>query len=129
MRNPNVLIFNTASSATVPNAPADASLTQTSIPIYIGNDFGWSSQIVFTGSPAGTVIAEASNDPQGSNPQSPGHEAPINWTPIANATFTIAAAGNCMFNVTEGYYGWIHFVWTPTSGTGTLTGRVQIKGV
>lgn len=128
MRSSNILIFNTGTSLTVPSVPANAATTQTSFNIPLSNIYGWAAQVKFTGSPNGTILVNASCDPFGNNPQL-NSQVPVNWTPIDNGSFTVSAAGNVLWNVNLAFYNWIQFVWTPSGGTGTLTGRVEIKGV
>jgi hypothetical protein len=117
MRAANTQIFNAVSMAT----------NQTSINIPLYNVYGWSAQFVFTGSPVGTMAVYVSCDPYPDNQA--GLPAPTNFTLLADSTLNIAAAGDITYNVNLAFYNWIKFVYTRTSGSGSLTGRVNLKGM
>lgn len=89
--------------------------------------YGWSAQFVFTGSPAGTLKVQVSCDPfyqaEGMTP------SPTHWTDLANSAQTISAAGDITYNVNLAFYNWIRFVYSFDSGTGTINGRLNLKGM
>ena len=88
--------------------------------------YGWSAQFVFTGAPVGTLKVQVSDDPGtdtgGTPPQ------PTNWTDLANSATAIAAAGDITFNADLAFYNWIRFIYTASSGTGSINGRLNTKG-
>lgn len=98
----------------------------TSSPVSLNQIYGWSAQFIFTGSPVGALSVQVSCDPslvaEGTT------VAPTNWTTLANSSTSISAAGDLTYNVDIGFYNWIRFLYTRTSGTGTLNGRCNLKG-
>lgn len=92
--------------------------------------FVYSIQAVISGTPTGSVYLQASADPLTNN-QPPG-PTPTNWTTVANSSFTVAAAGTVMWNVTDVGYNWVRVGYTDSSGgasTATMTVTANIKGV
>lgn len=118
MRVANFIIsnFNAASMA--------ASIT--SPEISLNGIFGWSAQFIFTGSPVGSLKAQVSNDQSYLGGEL--IPAPTNWTDLSNSSTSISAAGDITYNVNLSFYNWVRFVYTSTSGTGTITGRMNLKG-
>lgn len=102
-----------------------------SIPVGLYQIFGYTIQLVFTGTPTGSFSLQASADPYYNNPSS--SQAPTNWTTIANSTFSVNAAGNVMWNVADVGYNWVQVVYTDTSGglsSAVITvAEMNIKGV
>lgn len=111
----------------------DMSVEITSEPLWLGHIVNYSLQFVFTGSPSGNFKLQCSND--AGNPNA-GKEVPpadyevVNYTDVADSAVTVSGAGNVTYDVQNAGYRWVRFVWTPTSGSGTLTSaRFNIKGV
>lgn len=107
------------------NGDMSASITSQAYSTY--QIYGWSAQFVFTGAPVGSLKVQVSDDPY-VNAQNV-VQVPTNWTDLANSATAIAAAGDITYNVNLAFYNWIRFVYTRTSGTGTINGRLNIKGM
>lgn len=105
------------------NADMSSSLLSPAISVY--QIYGWSSQFVFSGSPVGTLSVEVSCDPF----QSEGVVDPTHWTTLKDSPTSISAAGDVCYNVDIAFYNWIRFRYVATSGAGSISGRVNIKGV
>lgn len=109
---PNIIPANTVLNA-----------TRNSQAIQVYNVLNYAIQIVFTGTPTGNFKLQASND-SAINAIASGNylppNAPVNWTDIANSTFTVSAAGSVMWNFDDPGYNWVRVVYTDTSG-GTST--------
>lgn len=116
MRVANFPIFTSQSMA--------SSFNSSEISLF--NIYGWSAQFVFTGSPVGTLKVQVSDDPGSENTGS--NKAPTNWTDLANSSQSISAAGNISYNVNLSFYNWIRFVYAASSGSGSMTGRANLKG-
>lgn len=105
----------------------DMSVNITSPEYSVYQIYGWSAQFTFTGAPVGVLKVQASDDPmyvaEGTTPQ------PTHWSDISGSSTSISAAGDVMYNFNGSFYNWIRFVYTATSGTGSITGRLNIKGV
>ena len=86
--------------------------------------YGYSIQVVFTGTPTGTFKLQASSDPV--NGVSSGLNTPVNWTDVANSSQSITAAGNYMWNVFDVMYNWVRLVYQDTSG-GTSTAIITVS--
>jgi hypothetical protein len=112
---PNIIPANTVMNATI-NSSA----------IQLENNYGYSIQIVFTGTPTGSFKLQSSSDPVTKASLNFGANGavtytPTNWTDIADSTFTVTAAGNVMWNYTGlAGYNYVRVVYTDTSG-GTST--------
>lgn len=106
----------------------DASTSFNSGNIYIENCFSYSVQVVVTGTVAGSLKLQASNDVI--NIQSdPDGSGVTNWTDITGSTQAISGAGNGIYNVSSSIYKWLRAVYTSSSGTGNMTITVEAKGV
>lgn len=85
------------------------------------NVFNYAIQIVFTGTPTGNFTLQSSCDTD--TPANLINPNNMNWTTIANSSFTVTAAGNVEWNVDGAGYTWVRVVYTDTSG-GTSTAVV-----
>lgn len=99
---PNIIPVNTVMNATI-NSPA----------LQTYQVFGYSVQVEFTGTPTGAFKLQASTDAFVANPTAA--QLPVNWTDIADSTFTVTAAGNVMWNVSDVQYNWVRVVYTDAS--------------
>lgn len=109
----------------------DMSVTITSTPVWLGHICNYAIQLVFTGSPVGSFKLQASND-EGNPASAPTeqYKGVVNWTDIIDSPQAIGAAGNHMYTVEDAGYRWVRFIWTPSSGSATLTiARFNVKGV
>lgn len=77
--------------------------------------YGYGIQANFSGSPAGTLKIQASIDGVG-------------WSDIPGSSFTVTGAGSFLWNVTSSNYLYVQMIWTPTSGSGTLSALAYIRG-
>lgn len=114
----------------VPNIiPASTILnaTRNSTPQQLYQNFGFAIQVVFTGTPTGSFKLQASCDPAYSG-QTGGNTAgvPVHWTDIANTSFSVSAAGNLMWNVSDAMYNWVRVQYTDAS-SGTSTAIVTVS--
>lgn len=102
-----------------------------STPVWLGHICNYAIQLVFTGTPTGSLKLQASNDE--GNPSLPPAEqyaGVSNWTDIADSGQAVTAAGNHMWQVSNAGYRWVRFVWSRTSSTGTLTvATFNVKGM
>lgn len=79
--------------------------------------YGYAVQANYSGSPAGVLKLQASNDG-------------VNFVDIADTTFAISAAGSTVINCTSSNYLYVQCVWTASGGsTGSLSVDIVIKGV
>lgn len=109
----------------------DASVSFNSSPGLLAHVFSFSIQGVITGTAAGTMKLQGSNDPvPDANFRQTAVWTPTNWTDIADSAEPITGAGNIMydFNHCPGY-NWVRVVYTASSGTGTITLRLNTKGM
>ena len=100
-------------------------LTLHSLVIDLGATNTGSIQAVFAGAPVGSLFLEISNDiiSPGSDPNS----AVSNWTTYAGSAYSVAAAGNYMFNISNMGYKWLRMTYAPSSGTGSLSATSAVK--
>lgn len=96
-------------------------------PIWLAHIEHYSIQVVFTGSPNGSFSVQASND-KGSSTNKTEFAEITNWTEVSSENVT--TAGSRMLNLENVGYRWARLVWTPSSGSGTVTSaRFNVKGV
>jgi hypothetical protein len=95
--------------------PLQTAATVTSGPIDSRNLFYASAQVSITGSGAGTLVIQASNDDPTVFPFTP-----VNWTAIPSATVTTSGAGAYLIPKTDLCYEYVRLVYTNT-GTGTMS--------
>lgn len=112
-------------------APVDMATSFQLRALWLGHICNFAIQLVFTGSPVGTLRIQASADSGtpdgGTSPQASGVS---NWTDITASDVAITTAGNAMINVQNAGYNWVRLVYVSTSGTGSLTSaRANVKGV
>jgi len=100
---------------------ADASSSQTSITINSADLHLASAQVVITGTAAGAVKLQASND-------APTSGAVSNWSDISGATVSVSGAGAYLIPELDVCYNHLQAVFTRSSGTGTITVNVHLIG-
>lgn len=86
---------------------------QTSENIELGDSNGLCVHSIFTGSPVGSLIVEASNDG-------------VNF--VEEDNYVVTAAGQRLYNKHGAYYKFIRVRYSFTSGSGSLTSHVSTKG-
>lgn len=106
-----------------------------SIGIDINQEFSWSIQASWTGTPTGTLTIEVSNDivPIASmvgNPVGPNPAANVvNWSTYTGSSVPVTGtSGNWMYISQLGPYRWVRLSYTAISGTGTLNAVMFGKG-
>lgn len=100
-------VLNTIPANTVMNKNLQSKACQ----LYQGTMYSF--QVVFTGTPTGAFFLEASSDPYPAQTvQTP---YPINWSVVANSTFNVSAAGDCMWTVQFPGYNWVRVCYTDSS--------------
>lgn len=101
-------------------------------PVYVGEAYNYSIQLVFTGTPGGSFSLQASNDTgsiDATHPDVSTHGV-MNWTDVQDSPVTVAAAGDLMYDVRIAGYNYVRVIYTRTSGTGTITvARAYVKGL
>lgn len=100
-----------------------AAATVNSAPISATQLFACAAQLIATGSAAGTMKLQMSND----RPDTPS-VPPTNWTDIANATVSVSGAGTYLIPKTDLCYQWVRVSYT-NSGTGNITVNFTALGV
>lgn len=91
--------------------------------IWAGQLFAVSAQSSVTGTVAGTMKFQFSNDVV-----APG-VAPTNWSDIPNATVAISNTALYAIAKTDLCYNYIRLVYVSTSGSGTMTASINAQGV
>jgi hypothetical protein len=81
-----------------------------------------SAQLAATGSAAGTMKLQASND----NTNGEDNTVPTNWSDIPSATVSVSGAGAFLIPITNLCYQYVRVVYT-NSGTGTIS--IVIKAI
>ena len=89
------------------------------------NSYGYSIQLVITGTPTGTFKLQGSCDPVPAPSQMFGANGvvtytPTNWTDIANTSDAVSAAGSLLYNLEGTFYNYVRVVYTDgSSGSST----------
>jgi hypothetical protein len=90
--------------------------------------FGYNIQLIIAGTPVGVVSLQGSSDPvPEANFKVPSFTV-ANWTDIAGSSQNVTGAGTLDYNMADSYYNWVRVIYTSTSGTGTITVRLNTKG-
>lgn len=93
------------------------------------NMFMYSIVAIITGTPTGTLKLQASNDPETNDTVPLSDNPPVNWVDVANSSFSVSAAGNTMWNVTDVAYNYVRVIYTDSSGaTSTAIMTVVFNG-
>jgi len=92
--------------------------------------YGISIQAVISGTAAGTLKLQGSNDfGNPSEAAGPVHgQNVVNWSDIADSSAPVTGTGTVTWNFQGVFYKWIRVVYTATSGTGTMNIRANTKG-
>jgi hypothetical protein len=115
----NELVFLKASDGTAFDTMTESLISEG---IDIRTVYGCALQLKYTGTPVGQLVVQASCDeilPAQTQ----------NWVTVTNSAQSISSAGDWIYNVADVNWGFIRILYTFTSGTGTLTGKVVTKGV
>lgn len=102
----------------------------TTDPVNLISIYAYSIQVVWSGgTPAGTFKLQGSND-AGDNGSGQAVSVPVNFTDITNSPQTISGSpGSLLFDVTQCSYRWTRLVYTPASGSATISdGVMNVKG-
>ena len=78
----------------------------------------YSASLIYTGSPVGTIKIQISNDT----------DSPQNWSDVDNSSLAISAAGSVTYEITDACSTFLRFVYTRTSGSGSMSGNLTAKG-
>lgn len=115
----------------IPAGAVDISVNANLRALWLGHICNYSIQLAFTGSPVGSFVLQASNDPgQPDGGLSPQATGVTHWTTIADTSASVSAAGDIMWNIENAGYTWVRVAYTADSGTGSLTyARANVKGV
>ena len=102
----------------------------TSDPIWLGHIANYSIQVVFTGSPDGTLKLQASND-FGARDGSLDQVSIDHWTDIIGSSQNITASGDHTWTVENAGYRWVRMVWTDSASSDAdiTSARFNVKGV
>ncbi len=129
-------LIPTMSSGTVQIDGYTSSADVISDPISLKHVYGYSVTVSFptTGTPVGTFTLEACNDIESPNSQ-PYYSNLSNWVTVANSSTASSAAvaispstlSSITWNYSNTMYRFLRVKYTRTSGSITLTERVQIK--
>ena len=95
--------------------PIQAAATVTTAAIPAQNLFYMSAQIAATGSAAGTLVIQASNDYVVAS-----NAVPVNWSNIPGATISVSGAGAYLIPKIDCCYEYVRLIYT-NSGSGTIS--------
>ncbi len=108
----------------------DWSTAWTSMPILLQHAASASIQLFFSGSPAGMLKLQCSNDAANMRSDTSWSGQAQNWTDIEGSEQIIAAAGDHTWQLCNVGYMWVRVSWAPASGTSSLdSARFTTKGV
>jgi hypothetical protein len=102
-----------------------------SAPVMLKNIYTYSMAVIVSGTPTGSVLIQASNDPE-TNDTMPGgipQPVPVNWVDIADSTFALTASGETMWNVNAVGYNYVRVKYVDSSGgTSSATAKIVFNG-
>lgn len=100
----------------------DMSTTITTPGVDLQGANNYSIQAVFTGTPAGVMSLNISNDLVPVGPDGNPAMNVVNWSYYTGSSVLISSPGNWQWKIDAGGERWAQVVWTPSGGsTGTLT--------
>jgi hypothetical protein len=99
----------------------NAASNQNSSPMDSSSVTALSVQAVSTGTAAGTLQVQVSNDPPG--------VTPTNWSNLSGASVSISGAAVYLIPFVNIAYQWVRLSYTASSGTGTLSASIKTDGV
>lgn len=114
------------------SSPQDMSNSFTLPAIYIGNIVNYSAQLVFSGSPIGTLKLQFSDDPAPyvAATRMVQTQDVVNWTDCDESFQSITEAGDHIWNVQNTGIMWVRVAYVRMSGTGSLdVTNFTVKGV
>lgn len=100
-------------------------------PVWLAHIVNYSVQVVYTGTPNGTLKLQGSND-LGAKDGLQSTVSITNWSDISGASESVTAAGDVIFNIENAGYRWFRLVWTESSSgsPSTITSaRFNVKGI
>ena len=106
--------FHWINTQTVVNQSMASSFVSTTLDI--DEVTSYSIQATWTGTPVGTVKAQGSNN-----------VALLGWTDITDSISAVSGPGTYLLNVERPSYSFVQFVYTFTSGTGTMNAVLNAK--
>lgn len=108
----------------------------TSDPIFLAHVYGYAIAVSWpsTGTPVGSFVLQASNDVERAYSQGLPEGVPdpklLNWVNIIPDTTINSSAGSPgLWNISNAMYRWVRIVYTPSSGSITLSAKVLVKGM
>lgn len=102
----------------VPNIIPAATVLNTTVsstPMQLYEMYGFSIQVIITGTPTGTFKLQASDDPVYASSVPAGARVVTNWTDVAGSSQSVTAAGSVMWSATDAMYNFIRVVYTDAS--------------
>ena len=109
------------------NTSMTGTTTISSSAMFVGDTSLYSIQAVWTGTPAGTMKLQASNDPTPAIGTIP--YTVSNWSDITYSFLTLTgSAGNYLWSVDNCAYKFVRITYTNTSGSGSLAAIMVRKG-
>lgn len=106
----------------------DASTSFNGSPVLLEQFYGYSVQVIITGTVTGSLKLQGSDDFRVPSMNDPTGVNVVNWTDITGSTQSISGSGNGIYNSPSCQFRWIRPVYTAVSGTGTMTINVEGKG-
>ena len=86
----------------------------------IRNQSGCGIQFKYTGAPEGTMTVESTcDDPSGTQ----------NWVTVTGSSVTVTGEGDWVYNIVSNNTGFVRLSYAFSSGTGTITAKIIIKGI
>lgn len=106
----------------------DGTQDQISLHGLLAHTFGFSIQLLITGTIAGSVKLQGSDDPVPDSNFLATTMTVTNWTDIVGSTQSITGAGTLTYNVSDSMFNFVRVIYTYGSGTGTITAIFNGKG-
>jgi len=120
--NPNEILMQ---NVPVWFPPTNGASSFNSSPQQLKNAIGYAIQLIVTGTLTGAVKLQGSVDPVTGQ----SNQIPTNWTDVQDSSQSVTGAGTVVWNVEDVFYNWVRVVYTASSGSGTIAGTINTKGV
>ena len=91
--------------------------------IFLDQIYGFSFQAIYSGTPNGTFVLQASNQDVSFG------KAVTEWTDISGSSYAVTSSGSTIWNYNGAFFRWVRVKYIYNSGSGSCSVTFTSKGV